>query len=262
MKPRSKPTPGLLAALAIIIALCLISWKQEHSTKSTVHYRITEDTDTLPDKKKRPVRDLDEAISELEALDINSEMEKAMGQLEKAFKELDVQKIMLDAQRSLKDEDFAKMESHLKKAMEEIKMQNLEKEISNSLAKIDWKQISEELKNVKDIDFEEMNAGLEKVRVEIEKIKPQLERDLGKAKIEVEKAKAELKEYRDFIDGLENDGLINKKEDYLIKHREGKLLINEREASAQTYGKYRNFLDKHKEFTINKSKDDFDIDLD
>jgi hypothetical protein len=64
------------------------------------------------------------------------------------------------------------------------------------------------------------------------------------------------------VDGLEKDGLIDKKKGYTIEHKDGKLLINEKEASAQTYEKYRSFLEKHKKFNIEKDDNDFDIDMD
>jgi hypothetical protein len=71
-----------------------------------------------------------------------------------------------------------------------------------------------------------------------------------------------MKEYKAFVDGLANDGLINKKESYSIKHKDGKLIINDKEADAKTYDKYRSFLEKHKKFNIEKDIDDFDIDMD
>ncbi len=81
-------------------------------------------------------------------------------------------------------------------------------------------------------------------------------------KIEIEKAKEELKEYKTFLDGLEKDGLINKKEDYTIKHKNGELIINGKTQPAGVYSKYRSFLEKHKRLSIEKSHDDFNIDLD
>jgi hypothetical protein len=68
--------------------------------------------------------------------------------------------------------------------------------------------------------------------------------------------------YKDFVDGLEKDGLLNKKEDYTIKHKNGELTVNGKKVSAEIYNKYRSFLDKHKELTIEKSKDNFNIDND
>jgi hypothetical protein len=71
-----------------------------------------------------------------------------------------------------------------------------------------------------------------------------------------------MKEYKEFVDGLEKDGLINKKEQYTIKHDNGELFINGKKASDATYKKYKSFLDKRKKFTIEKSEDDFNIDID
>ena len=78
----------------------------------------------------------------------------------------------------------------------------------------------------------------------------------------MEKAKVEMREYKSFVDGLANDGLINKKAGYTIKHKDGKLTINDKEANAKTYNKYRSFLEKHKKFRIEKDIDDFELDTD
>jgi hypothetical protein len=78
----------------------------------------------------------------------------------------------------------------------------------------------------------------------------------------MEKAKAEMKEYKSFVDGLDKDGLIKKSEGYSIKHKDGELIINGKKASNETYTKYRDFLEKHKKFTIEKNDDDFNIDID
>ena len=119
-----------------------------------------------------------------------------------------------------------------------------------------------ELNEAKKIDLAEMEAGLAEAREEMKKIGPEIEKELKKAKLEIEKAKTELKEYKSFVDGLEKDGLINKKESYSIKYKNGKLTINDKEASDKTHEKYRDFLDKHKKFNIEKDDNDFDIDMD
>ena len=107
-----------------------------------------------------------------------------------------------------------------------------------------------------------MNAEMEKAKKEMEKIGPEIEKELKKAKVEIEKAKAEMKEYKSFVDGLNNDGMINKKEGYSLKHEDGRLMINDKEAPARTYEKYRSFLQKHPKFNIEKNKDDFNINMD
>ena len=78
----------------------------------------------------------------------------------------------------------------------------------------------------------------------------------------MEKAKAEMKEYKTFVDGLEKDGLINKKSNYTIEHKNGALIINGKKQPTNVYNKYRSFLQKHKKLKIEKSGDDFNIDHD
>ena len=110
--------------------------------------------------------------------------------------------------------------------------------------------------------MKKLDEEMKKLREEMKELGPKLEKEMQKAKVEIEKAKAEIKEYKAFVDGLENDGLINKKEGYTLKHKDGELFINGKKATEQTYNKYRNFLEKHKKFNIEKSDDDFDIDMD
>ena len=118
------------------------------------------------------------------------------------------------------------------------------------------------MEKIKEIDFEKIKVEMKDLEKEMKKIKPEIEKELAKAKTEVEKAKIELKEYKSFVDGLEKDGLINKKEGYTIKHKSGELIINGKTQPAGVYNKYRGFLEKHKTLTIEKTDDDFNIDND
>jgi len=103
---------------------------------------------------------------------------------------------------------------------------------------------------------------MKKVQEEMKDLGPKLEKEMVKAKEGLEKAKAEVKEFKTFVDGLEKDGLITKKEGYTLKHKDGELLINGKKATEQTYNKYRSFLEKHKKFNIEKNDDNFDMNLD
>ena len=109
--------------------------------------------------------------------------------------------------------------------------------------------------NDRQIDFK-------KIQDEMKELGPKVEKELKKAKIEIEKAKGEIKEFKTFTDGLESDGLINKKKGFSLKHKDGELFINGKKASQMTYTKYRSFLEKHKQFNIKISDDDFKLDID
>ena len=85
---------------------------------------------------------------------------------------------------------------------------------------------------------------------------------MEKAKVDIEKAKVEMREYKSFVDGLEKDGLINKRDGYSIEHKNGELIINGKKQPADVYNKYRSFLEKHKKFNIKKTDDNFNINND
>ena len=119
-----------------------------------------------------------------------------------------------------------------------------------------------EMEKAKNIDMNKLDADMKKVENEMKELGPKIEKEMQKAKIEIEKAKVEMKEYKEFVDGLEKDGLLNKKEPYSIQHKDGELIVNGKKASIEIYTKYHSFLEKHKKFTIEKSRDDFNIDVD
>jgi hypothetical protein len=262
MKPGSITTGKTLLALFIVAAtaFALISWghrQQPDQLKQDRYYK-----DTVPPKKDKKVRDLDEAIAELDNIDLKVHMDKAMKEVAEAMKQIDGEKIRLEIEKSMKEVDFDKIKLEVDKAMKEIDFAKIEREVKESMAKIDWNKMKAELDEVKKINLKEADAGLAKAKKELEKLGPQIEKELQNAKVEIEKAKVEMKEYKSFVDGLANDGLIDKKEGYSIKHKDGKLIINDKEATDKTYDKYRSFLEKHKKFNIEKNKDDFNINMD
>ena len=262
MKPGSITTGRTLLALFIVAttAFILISWgdRQQPDQLRQDHYY----DDTVPPKKNKKVRDLDEAIAELDNIDLKMHMDKAMKEVAEALKEIDGEKIRLDIEKSMKEIDFDKIKLEIDKAMKEVDFARIEKEVKESMAKIDWDKMKAELDEVKKINFKEVEEEMAKAKKELEKIGPQIEKEMQKAKVEIEKAKVEMKEYKSFVDGLANDGLIDKKEGYSIKHKDGKLMINDKEATDKTYDKYRSFLEKHKKFNMEKNKDDFNINMD
>jgi hypothetical protein len=85
---------------------------------------------------------------------------------------------------------------------------------------------------------------------------------MEQAKVEIEKAREEMKEYHAFVGQLEKDGLLKRAEGYTLKHKDGEFFINGKKQSTEVYNKYRTFLDKHKSFSIEKTDDDFDMDID
>ena len=141
-------------------------------------------------------------------------------------------------------------------------MAKIRQDVEAALKSVDWENIKAELERSKNVDMKKAQEELQKAQKELERMGPELRNSLQEAKKEMEKAKAELQLYKELVDGLDQDGLINKDEAYELEHRDGKLLINGQAASNETYKKYRKVLDKKKEFRLRKSDDGLRIDRD
>ena len=147
------------------------------------------------------------------------------------------------------------MKDEIAKAMKQIDAEKIKLDINNSIAKIDMDKIKVELDKVKDIDFKEMENNLKKM-------KPEIEKSMQTAKESIDKAKKEMLEYKNFIDGLNKDGLIDKSKNYTIEYKNSELTINGKKQPSDVVKKYNSFLQGKKDFTIKKDDDGFDIDND
>ena len=250
-----------IAAVACF-SIILLSWGGQKQT----HQQKTEQsvTDTVPKNKvDKKVRDLDDAIDEMDKAEFKVDMEKLNEQLKDAMKQIDMAKIQVNLDKALKEVDLEKMKAEIEKATHDIDAAEIDKAIKESLASVDWekmnKQIKEQMDEVKKIDMSKLDADMKKLNDQMKDLGPKIEKEMAKAKLSIEKAKAEMKEYKGFVDGLEKDGLINKKETYTIQHKNGELIINGKKQPADVYSKYQSFLKKHEKFTIKKSDDDFNI---
>ncbi len=279
--------PGylLLVFIAGLFVIGLLSFNEKQTygryqlpLNDTTPKKPARPGDGKTDNREKKIRDLDAVLEELDNADmkvnmenIHKEISEAMKKfdgdkiklkIEKAMKDVDMAKIQKDVQESLAKVDFEKITEDVANAMKEVDIVKIQQEVQESLAKVDFDKMKIEMEKVKDIDFKKLEVDMKKLQEEMKDLQPKLEIELTKAKADIEKAKAELKEYKTFVDGLDAAGLINKKESYTLKHKDGELLINGKKASPETYSKYRPFLEKHKKFTIEKSDDDFDMDID
>jgi hypothetical protein len=279
MKPTKFTTGRMLLVLLITgLTIGLVSW--DHKQAPGRFGQSVNDTvpKTKPGDREKKILDLDDVLDELNEAELKVNMEKVQKEIAEAMKQIDGNKIRLEVEKALKDVDmdkirkeveasiakidFNKIKDEIAEAMKEVDMAKIQQEVQESLAKVDWDKIKTELDKVKDIDMKQIEKEMEKIKEEMKDLGPKIEKEMERAKVEIEKAKVEIKEYKEFVNGLENDGLINKKEGYSLKHKDAELFINGKKASEQTYNKYRPFLEKHKKFSIKKDDDDFDIDLD
>ncbi len=247
-----KPKPFIAASPVLILlitalSITLLSWDFKQSPSP--FQQKTPGTDTVPTGKNierdKKIRNLDDVLDDLNATEMKLNMEQAQKEITDALKNIDMDKVKME----------------MDQAMKEVDMEKIKREVEESVAKIDWNKMKAQLDEVKMINTEKLLKEMKEVQKNLEKMGPEIQKELDKAKEKIEKAKIEVKEYKEFVDGLENDGLINTKEDYTIKHKNGELIINGKKTSDDVYNKYRNFLEKHKTFTIEKSGDDFNIHL-
>ena len=253
---RKKLLPILFLAF---FSVGLLAWgKQKRSNQQRVKQSFT---DTIPkNKTDKKIRDLDEAIDELNKVDLKIELEKAKANIEEAMKQIDVAKIQMEVDKAMKQVDMEKIKAEIEQATKEIDAAKIERDIKESLAKVDWDKMKKDMDEIKKVDISKLDADMKKLQSEMKDLGPKIEKEMEKAKIEIEKAKVEMKEYKNFVDGLEKDGLIDKKAGYTVEHKNGELIINGKKQPADVYNKYRSFLEKHKKFNIKKTDDNFNID--
>ncbi len=276
----------LLAVVLTCLSLSLVAW--DHQQPVSAYFTGGQFIDSPPKNKEpreRKIRDLDEALEELDLgkLKIEEELakinwdkvktelheslakidgEKIRMEIDKAMKEIDFGKIRSEIEQSMKEIDGTKIRMEIDKAMKEVDMEKISREIKESMKEIDMDKIKLELDKVKQMDFSKLDAEMKKLQLELKKIGPEIEKSMEKAKESIHKAKEELKQYKEFTNGLEKDGLIDKQKGYSIKHKNGELYIDTKKQGADVYNKYRSFLEKHKTFSLEKDGDDFNIDLD
>jgi chromosome segregation ATPase len=287
MNPKSiTKRPWMLTALAACLSLSLVAW--DHQQPVSAYFTGGQFIDSPPKNKEpreRRIRDLDEALEELDLgklkldeelgkvnwdkikAELNESLAKIDGdkirmEIDKAMKEIDFTKIRREIEESMKEIDGAKIKMEIDKAMKEVDFDKIRAEIKASMKEIDMDKLKVELNKVKEMDFSKLDADMKKLEQELKKIGPEIEKSMENAKESIQKAKEELKQYKEFTNGLEKDGLIDKQKGYNIKHKNGELYINNKKQSDDVYNKYRSFLEKHKTFSFEKNDDDFNIDLD
>jgi chromosome segregation ATPase len=258
----------LPVTLVAFFSIALIAWGDQKQTYQQKTRQAV--SDTIPKNKvDKKIHDLDDVIDELDRAELKLNMEKIKTELEESLKKIDIEKVKLDMEKAMNEIDMVKIKTEMEKATKQLDVEKMEKEIKESLAKVDWEkmklqmdEMKEQMEEVKKIDMSKFETDMKKVEKEMKELGPKIEKEMAKAKVEIEKAKEEMKEYKSFVDGLEKDGLINKKENYTIQHKNGELIINGKKQPAEVYNKYRSFLEKHKKFTMKKTDDDFNIDND
>lgn len=269
--------------MPVIIIVCalfvtLSAWKENRfaQTRHTI-------TDTLPKKNNQQVKDFDDVLKELDKAQLELERslknmpavdfdgEKMKAEIEKSMKDFDGEKLKLQVEQAMKQVDMAKVKEQMDIAMKQVDMEKVKQEIAEAMKDLDSQKLRLQVQEaLVKVDMEKIKVQMEelkkmelpKIEAEMKKIKPQIDEALEKAKGQIEEAKENVKEYKAFEEVLEKDGLINKKANYSIEHKDGQLIINGKIQPQAVYNKYRSFLEKHKQFKWEKDESGLNLDHD
>jgi DNA repair exonuclease SbcCD ATPase subunit len=209
-------------------------------------------------------------------------VEKIQTELQQALKNIEEEKINLKAQRELRQIDMEKMHRDLQKSLEEAKTSsNYDSDKMKQLvekAMVESKRALQESKKAMD---EYRKIGMEKIKKELDisqqrlieqqsKIKVEMERareeiqeamkkdyrkELEQARAGVTRAKEELQNYKNMLQEMEKDGLLNTRENYKVEYKNGDLFINGKQQPAGTADKYKHYFKKDN-VTIKHEEDD------
>jgi len=176
MKPGTLTSRLLwLPVLAGTLIVALASWDFDHAPagyyKQDQNPTDTPKLKTAQPEKEKKVRDLDEVLDEMNAIDMQTEMKKAQEEISKVLKELDTRKIQLDVEKSMKEIDIEKLIRETRESMSKINMDELMTGL-NQLDKNQMKEVQQELAKIKP----EIDREMAKTRLELENIKPEIEK--------------------------------------------------------------------------------------
>src|SRR6187431_3771201 len=98
---RNLRIPLAVAAVAITCVFVLSSWDFKN-TYAAWNDNGYDNCDTIP-KKEKKIRDLDDVLDELNAVDFKIDMEKMQKESNESMKNFDTQKFQLDIERAMRD---------------------------------------------------------------------------------------------------------------------------------------------------------------
>lgn len=288
----------VLASGALLIALA--AWQTKPTTPPNPS-GSSQDTipSKSREKSKKSARILEKELLELERAQVEMDalkeiqLERIQEEIKEAMNAIKLEKIERETQLALKQLDLQKMKQDIKKSLAEIDVDKMRLEIEKTMRDLPSQKEMEKVKleleaakqemqrSLNNTDFKrELEKELEKlnhesIRKDIEKAMEavhesqknmkidheNMRKELYKAKGDIEKAKVKLKAYREMIELMDEEGLLDADDDFTISYQDGNLSVNGKKQTAETADKYKKYFDE-KTMTIRKNKKSFSIDKD
>ena len=145
MKPGTFKTGRLLLSLLIIgLTVGLVSWDHHQQSPRQHNQNIN---DTVPRTKTvdKKIRNLDEALDELNKGEWKQDLEKAMNELKESLKSIDGEKIKLQVEKALKEVDLSKLQQELKETMAKVDLNKMKDQLELSMKELDMSKLQEKL---------------------------------------------------------------------------------------------------------------------
>jgi len=244
---------ALLALIPIGIAFTTIAWQHSDNNASD---KNQQGQDTIPAKHHHKDFRNDD-------LQDDENLDRAMRKLDEALKNVEVNLDQIDW-----DHIQHQIDVSLEKANEEIKthidMDDIQKQVDQALNSIDMKKIQRETDRAlqhaaNNIDFKKINDEINRA---LNNMKTELNSDQFRIDMrDAEKADNESDDYRDLLDGMENDGLISENGDFHIAHKDGELYINDQKQPKEVVDKYKKYF-KQDNIRISRNNGRFNVDTD
>ncbi|MBS1917553.1 MAG: hypothetical protein JST87_14885 [Bacteroidetes bacterium] len=273
--PHLKFKHWLVAAIPVAIALTALAWQTKNPSKNNTkepvadtvpsknHHKVIRDWDNNSDAKDidDEIRKLDEAMKNVDGKFENIDWGSIQKEVNDAMKnvnitlehqQIDMEKMQKDIDKAMKDIDFEKIQKETREAMQQVEenidFKKMQADIEKSLAKekeyLNSDAFKESIEAASKVNMDKVRENVNAAMRELKENKFNLEETMVNAKEEIKKAKEELEGYREMLNAMQKDGLINTKEDYNIEFDNGGLYINHQKQSQAITDKYKGYFKK------------------
>lgn len=222
--------------------------------------------------KKQYLKDLDKELDQLEKArtslqkQMTKDWKKAQEEMIRSLDQIDIEKAQLHAEEALKQIDFDVIQRKVEEAVEQSSRATgqISKEVMEKV-KLQMEKAKEEHHLSQERHEKQVKEQIERAKKQIAEAKENIrfdklniEKSIRSAEEGIKKAEIELKGYQEMIYAMEADGLIDTKQDYSIRYKNGKLSINGNEQPESVTNKYKKYFKKDS-VTLKKKDGSFDF---
>lgn len=182
---------------------------------------------------KLAMQELEQAMQRLNKEDLPRMREE----IRKTLQSINTQEMRNEIELAMKNVDMPAIQQEIQTAMKELQSSKMEAEVSKAM-----KELHLGLKEMQQINMEEVERSMKKVQEELERTNLNMEGIIQKAQKEMSQAKQQMELVSEGIDALEKDGLIKKTDNINIDWENDTLILNGVKQSRAISDKYRKYF--------------------